>query len=290
MFGRAFSTGRDTPRRRFIRRFFRHKLATVGVIFFCLIMCLTIFAPYIAAHDPNTIDLGNARKPPSKEHLFGTDQLGRDVFSRTLYGGRISILVGISATLISLVIGSALGASAGFFGGKLDMVIMRLTDMMLTFPQVIVCLVIISITGPGVDKVILVLGFLSWPSVCRLARGEVLALKNQMYVEAARALGASSGRIIVHHLLRNLMSILLVSVTMNIPNAILTEAGLSFLGVGVVPPVPSWGNLLNIARSFDMLQNSPWIWAPAGIFIVVTVLSFSFVGDGLNDALEGTAS
>ena len=223
--------------------------------------------------------------PPSAEHWLGTDALGRDIWSRLIHGGRVSLAVGLSATLISALIGVALGAISGYYGGPTDMVIMRLTDIFMTFPSFLIMLTVAALVGPGLGKVIVIIGALSWPPAIRLIRGQFLSLKNREFVEAARAMGASDSRIIIKHILPNAIPPLLAQITLQVGNAILTEAGLSFLGMGVPMPTPSWGNMLEPARTLEVLQLRPWVWIPAAVMILLTVLCINFIGDGLRDVI-----
>lgn len=277
---------RDTPLKRTVRRFLKHRAAVLGLVILLILVFLAVFAPYVQRYGPGTINLRTGNKSPSGDHWFGTDRLGRDIWSRTIHGGRVSMAVGLVATLISSGVGVVLGSAAGYFGGWVDNVIMRFTDVMMTFPPIIIILVVVSLTGPGLWNVILILGFLSWPGVARLVRGQFLLLRSAEFVESAQALGAGSGKIIFQHILPNALAPVLVNASFAMAQAILTEAGLSFLGLGVPPPTPSWGNMLNVARTLDVLQNQPWQWVPPGLFTVICVLCINFVGDGLRDALD----
>ncbi|MDI9485673.1 MAG: ABC transporter permease [Bacillota bacterium] len=268
------------------RRFRRSKLAVFGMIVLIFFVLLSIFAPFLTDHDPNRSNLRNRNLPPSREHLFGTDDMGRDVFARTLYGGRISLTVGLVSVGISLGIGVVLGAVAGFFGGLADTIIMRIADVFYSFPFMILAITISSIFGPSIYNTMIILGVLSWPSSARLLRAEFLKLKQTDFSLAAATIGAGPARVMFRHILPNAVSPLLVSATLGVASAILSEAGLSFLGLGVPPPAPSWGNMLNRARPLHILATMPWMWLPPGIAIFVVVLSINFVGDGLRDALD----
>lgn len=273
-------------RSRALRRFLRHRLAMVGVVIMAVLVLLAVFAPLIAPYKPEQIDLLGRNQPPSIKHLLGTDQTGRDIFSRTIYAGRVSLLVGLAAVAISLLIGTTLGAIAGYFGGLTDALIMRFVDIVMTFPSIIVLLALAAIVGPGLDKTIFIIGLLNWPLVCRLVRAKFLALREQDFVSAAIALGSRPGRIILRHLLPNTVDVLVVYATLGVASAILLEAGLSFLGLGVQPPTATWGNLINVARNVSILEQYPWQWMPAGAAIVLAVLAINFIGDGLRDALD----
>ena len=268
------------------RRFCRNKLAVLGLVIMLFFVLVSTFAPFLTDFDPNRSNLRQRNLPPSREHLFGTDDMGRDIFARTLYGGRISLSVGLVSVGISLSIGVVLGAIAGFSGGVVDTVIMRIADVFYSFPFMILAITISSIFGPSIYNTMMILGILSWPSSARLLRAEFLKLKNTDFALAAGAVGASSVRIMFRHILPNAISPLLVSATLGVASAILSEAGLSFLGLGVPPPAPSWGNMLNRARPLHILATMPWMWLPPGIAIFVIVLSINFVGDGLRDAFD----
>ncbi|MGI6148034.1 MAG: ABC transporter permease [Firmicutes bacterium] len=271
---------------KFWRRFRRNKLALTGLCILVLFILSAIFAPLLAPHDPNRANLRNRNKPPSREHPFGTDDMGRDILSRLLYGGRISLSVGLVSVGISLTIGLILGAIAGYFGGAIDTVIMRLADIFYSFPFLILAITISAIFGPSIYNTMMILGILSWPGPARLLRAEFLKLKTTDFVAAATALGANPRRIMFRHILPNAFSPLLVSATLGVASAILSEAGLSFLGLGVPPPAPSWGNMLNRARPLHILAGMPWMWIPPGLAVFVVVLSINFVGDGLRDAFD----
>lgn len=244
------------------RRFRRSKLAVFGMIVLIFFVLLSIFAPFLTDHDPNRSNLRNRNLPPSREHLFGTDDMGRDVFARTLYGGRISLTVGLVSVGISLGIGVVLGAVAGFFGGLADTIIMRIADVFYSFPFMILAITISSIFGPSIYNTMIILGVLSWPSSARLLRAEFLKLKQTDFSLAAATIGAGPARVMFRHILPNAVSPLLVSATLGVASAILSEAGLSFLGLGVPPPAPSWGNMLNRARPLHILATMPWMWLP----------------------------
>lgn len=267
-----------------LKRFLKHKLAVVGLILFTLIVLMAIFAPLLSPHDPYAV--GMSYEKPSSEHLLGTDQSGRDVLSRIIYGSRVSLAVGIGAVLVFVVIGTLLGAVAGYFGGWIDMVVMRMTDVFMSFPYLMVILVLVSIMGPGLFNIVLVLGVLGWPPIARLVRGSILSVKQMDFVQSGIALGFKTPRILFNHILPNVLAPILVNATFGIASAIITEASLSFLGMGVQPPTASWGNMLTEAQSITVLSTQPWLWIPAGMLIVIAVLSVNFMGDGLRDALD----
>jgi peptide/nickel transport system permease protein len=269
-----------------MRRFFRHRLAVVGLTILTLIVVAAILAPWLTPYEPNQIDLRARSQGPSTDHWLGTDRTGRDVLTRTIYAGRISLAVGVVAVLISVALGALLGSIAGYFGGIWDNLIMRITDGFLTFPAIVASLTLAAIVGPGVGNIMIIIGVLSWPLPARLVRSRLLSIRNQEYIHAAQALGVPSSRIILKHALPNALDVLLVYSSLGIATAILLEAGLSFLGLGVQPPTSSWGNMLNVARNVSVLESEPWTWIPAGLAIVASVLAINFVGDGLRDALD----
>ena len=276
-----------SPTRQTIRRFRKHRLAVAGLIVFGAIVLAALLAPVITqSAGPDVIDLRARNEGPSAEHWLGTDRTGRDTFTRLIYAGRVSLAVGVVAVLISVAIGTTLGAIAGFYGGLADSAIMRLTDVIMTFPAIIILLTVAAIIGPGISQTVVVIGLLNWPVPCRLVRSKLLSIREQEFVQAARAMGATRGRILVSHALPNALDVLIVYSSLGIATVILLEAGLSFLGLGVQPPTPSWGNMLNVARNVAILEQYPWQWLPAGIAIVITVLCVNFIGDGLRDALD----
>lgn len=268
-----------------IKRFLNHKLAVVGAIILFIIMLIAIFAPLLATKNPYEIH-ATFGAPPSAEHWLGTDLVGRDVFSRLLYASRISILVGFGSVLIYTVIGTIMGAVSGYFGGWVDMFFMRVTDVFMSFPNLMVILLVVSIFGPSIFNIIVILGILGWPSVTRLVRGSVLTLKEVDYIKSATVLGISTPRILFSHILPNAMAPILVHATFGIAAAIIIEASLSYLGMGVQPPIASWGNMLTDAQSINVISSQPWLWMPPGLMIVITVLAINFVGDGLRDAID----
>ncbi len=278
-----------TPARLAGARFLRHRLAVLGLVLLLLIILLVVLGPLICRFPPDQIDLLARSQAPNPVHWLGTDQTGRDIFARTLSAGRISLLVGVLSTLISVVVGTVLGALAGYFGGWVDNLIMRFVDIVMTFPSIIVLLTLAAIVGPGIDKTILIIGLLSWPLACRLVRAKLLSVRELEFITAANALGASDQRILLRHALPNVIDVLVVFVSLGVANAVLLEAGLSFLGLGVQPPQASWGNLLTAAREINVLESAPWQWMPAGALIVLTVLATNFLGDGLRDALDPKA-
>ncbi len=272
--------------RQVLRRFVLHRLAVGGAAVMLLILLLSLGAPLVTGHDPLEVRLDELREAPSTDHWLGTDLIGRDVWSRLIYGSRVSLTVGIFAVALYTFIGSFLGALAGYFGGLLDQIIMRLTDTLLSIPALLMVMIFVSIIGPSLTSVIVVIGLLQWPRTCRLIRGQILAIREEEFVLAARAVGSSSVRIILRHILPNAFGPLTVLSTFGVANAILLEATLSFLGLGVRPPTPSWGGMLNEAQSPAVLSSLPWLWMSPGLAIAMTVLAVNFIGDGLRDAVD----
>jgi len=259
-------------------------LAIGGALVGVLILTAAL-APVIAPFDPvRDADLNNYLRPPGAPFLLGTDTFGRDVFSRMIYGARISLGVGIAVQASALAIGVTLGLLAGFFGGRVDQLIMRLTEVVFAFPGLLFAIAIMAVIGPSLYNVFLALGLVSWTSLSRVVRGQVLSLKEQEYVEAARAVGASNARIIARHILPNTLATVTVLVTLGIGGAILAEAGLSFLGLGAQPPEPSWGSMLSAGR--DYLLQAPWLSLYPGLAIFLTVMGFNLLGDGIRDLLD----
>lgn len=268
------------------KKYRSHKLAMFGLVVFVSITLLCIFSRQLFAFDPNVIDLESTLLPPSRLHWLGTDQIGRDVLARTFAAGRISLLVGVAGVALAVLIGTLLGALAGYFGGWIDNLIMRFVDMVMTFPPIIVLMTLATVIGTGTDKTVIVIGLLSWPLVCRLVRARVLTLREMEFVAAARTLGAGHGYILLKHCLPNTLDVLMVFSSLGFVSAIMAEAGLSFLGMGVQFPDASWGSLISIAREASVLKQYPWIWLPSGVFIVVTALSANFIGDGLRQSFD----
>ncbi|MFT8319242.1 MAG: oligopeptide ABC transporter permease [Sporolactobacillus sp.] len=272
-----------------IRRFLKHKLAVSGLVVFALIILIALLAPVLSPYDPAR-SFNEFEAAPSAAHLLGTDPVGRDVMSRLVYGSQVSVIVGIGAVAIYVVIGVVLGLLAGYFGKWVDMIIMRLTDVFMSFPYFMVILVLVSIIGPSLFNITFVIGLLGWPAIARLVRGSVLSIKEMDYVKAGVALGYSTPKILFQHILPNAMAPILVNATFGVASAIIMEASLSFLGMGVRPPAASWGNMLTQAESITVLSSQPWLWIPPGVMIFLAVLSVNFIGDGLRDAIESQNS
>ena len=270
-----------TLMRRMVRE---NKLAVISFGVIILFVLAAVFAPLLTPYTYDEMDLANRLAPPSAAHLLGTDEGGRDVFTRLLYGARVSLLIGIVPTLLSMMIGAALGILAGFSGGKTDTVIMRIADVMLAFPSILLAMVLMYMLGDGLINVFLTLSIVNWASVARVVRAETLRLKELEYVEAARVIGVSKNKILLRHILPNCIPTLIVLFTLNVPSSILTESSLSFLGLGVQPPAASWGLMVNQGRQY--LYTAPWLSFAPCIAIMLTVLAFNFLGDGLRDVMD----
>lgn len=267
------------------RRFKRHRLGMAGLFVAAVIGLAALLAPLIAPHDPEAI-VGPFAAPPSLDFWLGTDQIGRDMLSRLLYATRVSLLVGILATAISTAVGVVLGLVAGYFGGWLDMVIMRFTDMVMSFPYILLVLVAAAIFEPGLWSIILILGFVDWPGIARLVRGNVLSLRETNFVKSNIVAGMPLGHILFSEILPNTVAPILVYATSVMALSMLDEAALSFLGMGVQPPAASLGNMLNSAQSLTVLTSQPWLWIPPGLLIVILVVAINFAGDALRDAVD----
>jgi peptide/nickel transport system permease protein len=287
----SFGLAEDEQRRHnqvrrsvFARRLVANRLGVVGASIVLLMTLAAIFAPFIAPADPIAMNIPGRSQPPSREHLLGTDDFGRDVLSRVIYGGRVSIRVGVLAVTISLVAGSLIGLFAGYAGGWFDHVSQRFIDVMLAFPELILALAIVAVLGSGLTNVMIAIGIGSIPVYARVMRGQVLALRNEQYVEAARAVGVGHLRLIFRHILPNTLSAIVVVATLGIAGAILAGAGLSFIGMGAQPPTPEWGAMLSSGRGY--LRHEWWIPIFPGLALAITALGFNLMGDGLRDALD----
>lgn len=262
----------------------KNKITLISLTFIVMIFIFALFAPIIARHDPSAIDTDAILAAPSQAHIFGTDTLGRDIFSRIVYGSRISLSIGFIAVGIAVLIGIFFGSIAGYYGGRVDSVLMRFVDIMLCFPTFFLILAVIAMLEPSIFNIMAVIGITSWMGVARLIRSEILTLKERDYIAAARVMGASDVWIIVRHLIPNAIGPVLVSATLGIGGAILTESALSFLGIGVQPPTPSWGNILMDGKS--TLGVAWWLTVFPGLFILFTVLAYNLLSEGLRDMLE----
>lgn len=264
--------------------FRRNRFALVGAAFMVFIAIMAVFAPIVSTHDPYSQSLRKRMKPPTAEHWLGTDEVGRDVYSRLVYGARISLFVGIVGTAAGVVCGTIVGLISGFFGGWVDTLVMRVIDIMYSFPGIVLAILLISVLGPSIFNLILVLAIWAVPSLSRIVRGNVLSLKEQDYAEAARALGAGRVRIMFVHLLPNSLAPIIVYATLGVAGAILTTAALGFLGLGVQPPQAEWGNMLSNGRQY--LRRAPLLMVFPGALISMTVISINLIGDALRDALD----
>jgi peptide/nickel transport system permease protein len=275
------------PERDGLRRFFRNKRMVFGMVVLAALILIAVFAPWIAGQSPYamTKDYGAA---PTSAHILGTDMMGRDTFARLIYAARVSLIVGFGTTAISVAIGLVLGLLAGYVGGIVDIVIMRLLDVLMTFPPMILVLVFVGIVKPGITTIVVTLGMIGWTHLARLVRGEVLSIKERNYVKAAVMAGYSRRHILFSQILPNVMAPVMVNATFKVAGTIVTEASLSFLGLGVQPPAPSWGNMLSEAKSLTVLTSKLWLWVPASLLLLLTVVAFNFVGEGLRSTLFPT--
>ncbi|WP_284141336.1 oligopeptide ABC transporter permease [Virgibacillus sp. LDC-1] len=270
-----------------LQRFLKNKLAILGVIAMVLIVLAAVFAPQLTSHDPTKGDLLMVEKPPSSEHILGTDSSGRDNFARILYGARISLTVGFSAMLFTLVIGVILGAISGYYGGTVDNIIMRLADLVLALPFLVLALTIIALLEKiTISIFVFVIAITTWPTLTRIVRGTFLSLREQEFVLGARAIGASDFRIIFKHFIPNAIGPIIVNATLMMATMIIIESGLSFIGMGIPQPTPTWGNMISEAQNIRILRDHPEAWIPPGVGILVTVLAINFIGDGLRDAFD----
>jgi peptide/nickel transport system permease protein len=286
-----------------LRQFFRHKMAVTGLFIMSVMVFSVVFVDKIMPFDPEEPDLMNMLSPPSFTHLLGTDELGRDLLTRVLYGGRVSLIVGVFAMLVAVTIGTLVGALSGYFGGTIDNVLMRFTDFALAFPRIFVLILfaIIFMRPPFSDtplivllfgtlykmpvaRVVFVIGILGWMDVARLVRGSFLEIKNQQFVEAAQTVGAGTNRIMFRHILPNALGPIIVAASLGVADAIISESGLSFLGLGIQPPTATWGNMLK--NALDQIFAAPWTAIVPGFMIFLTVLSINYIGDGLRDAFD----
>ena len=262
----------------------KHKIAFTGVVIILCLLCMALFAPYLAPHDPNAQDLYHVLEGPSWGHLLGTDDVGRDLLSRVIFGARISLIIGIVSTFLSALLGSTLGLISGYKGGMTDMVIMRITDTFMCMPVMVMLLVIIAVLGPGVENIIIAISILTWTTFARIMRGQVLYIRELPFIEAAHAVGASEFRIMFKNILPNAISPIIVAVSITLGRHIMLESIATFLGLGVQPPTPTWGKALRVGYSY--LEIVPLYSIAPGLMITLAVLGFNFLGDGLRDALD----
>ncbi len=269
-----------------MRRLRKNRRAMLGLAVLVFLVLTALFADLIAPYGRDVQDLTNTYAAPSALHLLGTDEFGRDVFTRLVYAARVSLSVGLVSTSISLAVGVILGAVAGFFGGLVDACIMRIVDVFMCFPFYVIAITIAGLFGASIWNLMLLSGLLRWTNIARIVRAEVLTLRKQEFIEAAGALGLTKAETIFRHILPNVMAPIIVYATLGIANGILSEASLSYLGLGVKPPQPSWGNMLAAAQSLRVLRSYWWLWLPPGLAVFVTILSINFLGDGLRDAFD----
>ncbi|MCB9105812.1 MAG: ABC transporter permease [Anaerolineales bacterium] len=267
-----------------LRRLRQQPLSIFSAILVCVLILTAIFGPLLAPYDPNDIDMANRFAPPSLEHPFGTDDFGRDILSRVMVGARVSLMVGIIAVGLSATVGSALGLLAGYVGRLTDEVIMRAMDIIFAFPAILLAIAIMAALGRGVGNAMIAIGIVYIPIFARITRGSVLSVREEVYIEAARSIGSTDGRIMTRHILPNILSPIIVEITLSLSFAILAEAALSFFGLGTQPPDPSWGRMLSEGRAY--FQQSVWLAIFPGLAIMLTVLGFNLLGDGLRDALD----
>ncbi|MEW9670964.1 oligopeptide ABC transporter permease [Ammoniphilus sp. 3BR4] len=273
-------------RRLILRKFFKNRLAVLGGITLLLIILAALCAPFLTPYHPAEQNLLQRLQPPSWSHLLGTDEYGRDILTRLLYGARVSLLVGLSSVSGAIFIGTLIGALAGYYGGWMDNVLMRIVDLFNSFPSIFLLITIVTLLEPNLTNIVAVFILLGWTGTARLVRGEYLKLKEEEYVWAARSLGMSNMRIMFIHILPNAIAPIIVAATLGVGGVILAESGLSFLGLGIQPPTPSWGNMLQGAQSLSIMVLAPWYPLFPGLMILLTVLSFNFIGDGLRDAFD----
>ena len=278
------TTKRQTPWEEIVYRFLRNRMAVFGMCIIIVLVICAIFAPVIAPYGYDEQDVSRALQGPSSAHWFGTDNFGRDIFSRVIYGSRISLQVGLIAVVVSLVIGCALGAIAGFFGGMVDTVIMRFVDILMAIPGMLLAIAIAASLGPGLRNMMIAIGVGNVPGYARIMRASVMSVKENEFVEAATAIGASNMRIIMHHILPNTMAPIIVQSTLGVAGSITSCATLSFLGLGIQPPTPEWGSMLSAARQY--LRGYSYMALFPGLFIMITVYALNVVGDGIRDAVD----
>ena len=273
---------------RSLRKLLKNKLASAGIGVFAIILLASVLAPLLTKYDPLQVNMSAVLQAPSKEHILGTDKIGRDIFSRLLYGGRISILVGLGSALGAATIGVLLGAYAGYKGGKIDKIILRISEIFMSFPQIVLVLLLVTILGQSLRNLLIIFIATGWGSVYRMTRAKMLSIREEEYVQALRAFGLNDFIVCYKHMLPNAIGPILVNITLSTAMFILEEASLSFLGLGVPLEIATWGNILNAAQDQAVLLNNWWIWLPVGIVISLFVMAVNFVGDGLRDSTDPT--
>ena len=270
-----------------MKKFIHNKKAMLGLAIVTILVLAVVFIPLFADLDPYTTDrAAGFNKPPSDAHILGTDDVGRDLFARLLYGGRISLFVGITSTIISVLIGIPLGLIAGYFRGTAESIIMRTADAFMSFPSMVLILVLVAVFGPSILTVTVVIGVLGWTAIAKLIYGNVLSIREREYIQAARAVGVSTKKILFSEVLPNAIPPVWANISFRVAGAILTESSLSFLGMGVQTPQASWGNIIFAAQNLLVLTARPWVWLPPGICIILVVIVFNFIGEGVRDALD----
>ena len=270
-----------------MKKFIHNKKAMLGLAIVTILVLAVVFIPLFADLDPYTTDrAAGFNKPPSDAHILGTDDVGRDLFARLLYGGRISLFVGITSTIISVLIGIPLGLIAGYFRGTAESIIMRTADAFMSFPSMVLILVLVAVFGPSILTVTVVIGVLGWTAIAKLIYGNVLSIREREYIQAARAVGVSTKKILFSEVLPNAIPPIWANISFRVAGAILTESSLSFLGMGVQTPQASWGNIIFAAQNLLVLTARPWVWLPPGICIILVVIGFNFIGEGVRDALD----
>ena len=274
--------------KRNLQKFLQNRLAIFGAVLIILLMLASIFAPLLTSYDPAFVDSSQRLVKPCAEHPLGTDNAGRDLLARLLYGGRISIFVGIVSALGSCCLGIIVGCVSGYFGGKVDSILLYISEIFSTFPQTILVLIIVGFAGRSLANLIIIFSLTGWMGTHRIVRGRIISLREEAFVESCKACGVSKASIMFRHLLPNTLGPVIVSITLSSAGYVLSESGLSFLGLGVPPEVPTWGNIINAAKSFNIIQNYPMLWIAPGIVISLFVLGVNFFGDGLRDVFDTT--
>ena len=273
---------------RTLRKLMNNKLAIIGLVIFSIILLSSILAPLLTKYDPLAVDMNNVLRSPSSEHLFGTDKVGRDVFSRVIYGGRISILIGLGSAMGCAFIGVLLGCYGGYKGGWFDKTVLRLSEVFMSFPQLVLVLMLVSILGQSLTNLIIIFILTGWGSVYRMARAQILSIREEEYVQSLKSFGLNEFIICYKHMLPNAIGPIVVNITLSTAMFILEEASLSFLGLGVPLEIATWGNILNASQDMFTLQNNWWLWLPVGIVISLFIMSINFIGDGLRDTTDPT--
>lgn len=269
-----------------IKKFYNNKLAILGLFGILIFISATLLAPFLTSFSPTEVDFKNANIPPNSTYFFGTDKLGRDVFSRILYGGRVSIMLGLVSSVISSIIALFFGGLAGYYGGKIDFVLIRISELFQTFPQMILILIMVGIFGQGLSNLIIIFSCTGWMTTFRMVRNEFRFFREENFVQVCKCFGMTQTSIMFNQILPNVMSPIIVATTVNVAGFILSEAGLSFIGIGVPTTIPTWGNILNAAKSIDVISNCWWLWLFPGMAISTFVLAINFLGDGLRDVLD----